>query len=158
MSNKHLSVESLYLYADHMFGVCLLKVTFFRRILFFELAKLERRKLQSILMTDTTFSKNLLTWGRECSISISGMKVSELCVWFAVPRIKSRYQIMSGFLAKGLLPRVSLMIKVIMKWSPGICLTAEENPGRPQVGDRLMKGLCDQSSPQMVSLTSKCGQ
>ena len=31
--------------------------------------------------------------------------------------------------------------------SPGICLTAEENPGKPQLGDRLMKGLCDQSSP-----------
>ena len=33
--------------------------------------------------------------------------------------------------------------------SPDICLTAEENPGKPQLGDRLMKGLCDQSSPQM---------
>ena len=30
--------------------------------------------------------------------------------------------------------------------SPGICLTAEENPGKPQLGDRLMKGLCEQSS------------
>ena len=29
--------------------------------------------------------------------------------------------------------------------SPGICLTAEENPRTPQLGDRLMKGLCDQS-------------
>ena len=28
--------------------------------------------------------------------------------------------------------------------SPGICLTAEENPRKPQLGDRLMKGLCDQ--------------
>ena len=27
--------------------------------------------------------------------------------------------------------------------SPGICLTAEENPGKPQQGDRLMKELCD---------------
>ena len=24
-----------------------------------------------------------------------------------------------------------------------------ENPGKPKLGDRLMKGLCDQSSPQM---------
>ena len=32
---------------------------------------------------------------------------------------------------------------------PDICLTAEENPRKPQLGDRLMKGLCDQSSPQM---------
>jgi hypothetical protein len=37
---------------------------------------------------------------------------------------------------------------------PGICLTAEENRIKPQLGDRLMKGLCDQSSPQMESLTS----
>ena len=28
--------------------------------------------------------------------------------------------------------------------SPGICLTAEENPRKPQLGDRLMKGLCGQ--------------
>ena len=33
--------------------------------------------------------------------------------------------------------------------SPGIFLTAEENPRKPQLGDRLMKGLCDQPSPQM---------
>ena len=39
--------------------------------------------------------------------------------------------------------------------SPGICLTAEESPGKPQLGDRLMKGLFDQSSPQMGSLSSK---
>ena len=25
--------------------------------------------------------------------------------------------------------------------SPGICLTAEENPRKPQLGDRLVKGL-----------------
>ena len=36
---------------------------------------------------------------------------------------------------------------------PGICLTAEENPRKPQIGDRLMKGLCDQSSPQMGSIS-----
>ena len=36
--------------------------------------------------------------------------------------------------------------------SPGICLTAEENPGKPQLGDLL---LCDQSSPQMGSISSK---
>ena len=51
------------------------------------------------------------------------------------------HQLLSGFLAKGYFPRVSrqsrrsLMLRVIMKWSlgavyrsPGICLTAEENP------------------------------
>ena len=39
--------------------------------------------------------------------------------------------------------------------SPGICLAAEENPGKPQLGYRLMKGLYDQHSPQMGSLSSK---
>ena len=38
--------------------------------------------------------------------------------------------------------------------SPGICHTAEENP-RKQARDRLMKGMCDQSTPQMGSLSSK---
>ena len=38
--------------------------------------------------------------------------------------------------------------------SPGICLTAEENPRKLQLGDRLMK---DQSSPQMGSLSSERG-
>ena len=33
--------------------------------------------------------------------------------------------------------------------SPGICLTAEENLRKPQLGNRLMKGLRDQSSHQM---------
>ena len=33
--------------------------------------------------------------------------------------------------------------------SPGICLTAEETPKKPQQGDRLMKGLCDHSLSQM---------
>ena len=42
--------------------------------------------------------------------------------------------------------------------SPGICLTAKEIPRKPQLGDRLMKGLCDQSSPQMGSLSFKCGR
>ena len=39
--------------------------------------------------------------------------------------------------------------------SPGICLTAEENPRILQLGDRLMKEPCDLSSPQMGSLSSK---
>ena len=42
-----------------------------------------------------------------------------------------------------------------MKRSPGIYLTAQVNSGKPQLGDRLMKGLCDQSSIQMGSLTYK---
>ena len=46
---------------------------------------------------------------------------------------------------------VKMILEVVHR-SPGICLTAEENPRKPQLGDRLMKGLCDQSSPQMGSL------
>ena len=41
------------------------------------------------------------------------------------------------------------MILVVVHRSPGICLTAEENPSKPQLGYSLTKGLCDQSSPQM---------
>ena len=40
--------------------------------------------------------------------------------------------------------------------SPGICLTAEENPGKPQLGDRLMKGQCSQSSLWMVNPQPSC--
>ena len=42
------------------------------------------------------------------------------------------------------------MIPVAVHRSFGICLTAEENSRKPQLRDRLMKGLYDQSSPQMV--------
>ena len=35
---------------------------------------------------------------------------------------------------------------------PGIYLTAGENSRKPQLGDRLIKGLCDQSYLQMGSL------
>ena len=47
------------------------------------------------------------------------------------------------------------MIPGVVHRSHGICLMAEENPGKPQLGDCLMNGLYDQSSPQMWSLTSK---
>ena len=57
------------------------------------------------------------------------------------------HQLLSGFLAKGHLPRVSRqvsndkgnneMILVAVHRSPSICLTAEENPRKPQLGDRL---------------------
>ena len=40
----------------------------------------------------------------------------------------------------------------------GICLRAEENPSKPQLGDCLIKGLCDQSLLQMGSLSSKLGR
>ena len=39
--------------------------------------------------------------------------------------------------------------------SPGICITAKENPRKPQLGNLLMKGLCEQSSSQMGSFSSK---
>ena len=74
--------------------------------------------------------------------------------------------LLSGFLAKDQLPRVSVtsvandkgdneMILGAVHRSPGICLTAEENPRKSQLGDRLMKGLCDQSTSQMGFLSSK---
>ena len=47
------------------------------------------------------------------------------------------------------------MIPGAVHRSHGICLTAEENPRKPQLGDRLKKELCDQASPQMGSLSSK---
>ena len=71
---------------------------------------------------------------------------------------------MVWFLAKGHLPRVSRrslmisdneMILGAVHRSPGICLNAEKNPGKPQLGYRLMKGLSDQSLPQMGFLSSK---
>ena len=34
------------------------------------------------------------------------------------------------------------MMRGAVHGSPGICLTCEENPRKPQLGDRLMKGLC----------------
>ena len=51
-----------------------------------------------------------------------------------------------------------VMIPGAVYRSPGIYLIAVENLGKPQLGDSLMKELCDQSSPQMGSLTSKWGQ
>ena len=42
------------------------------------------------------------------------------------------------------------MILEAVHRSPGICLTAEENPRKPLLGDPLMKGLCDQSSSTRV--------
>ena len=64
------------------------------------------------------------------------------------------HQLLSAFLGKGHLPRVSYqsrlsadergnneMIPGAVHRSPGICLTVEENPGNPQLGDRLMKAV-----------------
>ena len=60
-------------------------------------------------------------------------------------------QLLSGFLAKGLLPRESPqshltandmgdnMIPGAVHRSPGICHTTVENSEKPQLGDRLMK-------------------
>ena len=44
------------------------------------------------------------------------------------------------------------MILVTVFRSLGICLIAEENPRKPQLGELLMKGLYDQSARQMGSL------
>ena len=47
------------------------------------------------------------------------------------------------------------MIPGAVHRSPGIYLTAEENLRKLQLGDCLMKGLCNQSLPQMTSLSFK---
>jgi hypothetical protein len=47
------------------------------------------------------------------------------------------------------------MIPGVVHRSPGICLTAEENPKKPQVGNHHMKGQCNQSSPKMGSISFK---
>jgi hypothetical protein len=47
------------------------------------------------------------------------------------------------------------MILEAVHRSSGICLRAEENRRKLQLGDRLMKELCDQSLPQMGPLSSK---
>ena len=44
------------------------------------------------------------------------------------------------------------MIPGAVHRSPGICFIAGENHGKSQLRDRLMKGLCDQSSLQMGPL------
>ena len=45
------------------------------------------------------------------------------------------------------------MIPGAMHRIPGICIKTEENAGKPQPEEGLMKGLCDQSSSLMGSLT-----
>ena len=59
----------------------------------------------------------------------------------------------------------TLMIRGIMKWSRGLfidlmafAIQLRKTPKKPQLRDRLMKGLYDQSSPQMGSLSYKWGR
>ena len=99
--------------------------------------------------------KNLLSMG-------CGQKKKKLCVSVAVPSAPVRVPSQ-----RPLVPSVASVTSVAndkgdnemilgaVHRSPGFCLTAEENPRKPQLGDRLMKGPCDQSSPQMRSLSSK---
>ena len=73
------------------------------------------------------------------------------------------HQLLSGFPSqKSLVPSImsvaNEMIPGTAHRSPGIWLIAEKNPRKPQLGDRLIKGLYDWSSPQMGSLKSKWGQ
>ena len=61
------------------------------------------------------------------------------------------YQLLSGFLAKGHFLRVSRESSLsandneitpeAVHRSPGICLTAEENSGKPQLGHRRLKAV-----------------
>ena len=73
------------------------------------------------------------------------------------------HQLLSGFLAPSVASVTSVandkgddeMIPGAVHRSPGIYLTAEKSPRIPHLGDRLMKKLCDQSSPQMGFLSTK---
>ena len=92
----------------------------------------------------------------------SHLRTKKLAVSMAVPPVPSRVPSQ-----KSLTPSVASVMSIAndkgdnkmilgaVCRSPGVCLTAEENPRKHQLGDRLMKGLCDQSSPQMGSLSSK---
>ena len=57
-------------------------------------------------------------------------------------------QLLSGFLAKGHFGANNTgdneMIPGAVHRSAGICVNAEKNLGKPQLGDHLMKWLCDQ--------------
>ena len=50
------------------------------------------------------------------------------------------------------------MIPKTVHISPGNCLMVKKNSEKPQLGDRVMNGLCEKSLPQMGSLTSKWHQ
>ena len=64
------------------------------------------------------------------------------------------HQFLSGFLALSVTSVMSVgdEVKPRTMCRSGIYLTAEENPGKPQLGDRLMKAV----RPSMGSLTVKC--
>ena len=63
-------------------------------------------------------------------------------------------QLLYGFLANGHFLSDSHMIVESVHRSPGIYLTAEEIPGKPQLGDHLTK-VVRPVIPQMGSLTSR---
>ena len=94
---------------------------------------------------------NLDFFGIHGDMGYSQKRFMLMCRW---------HQHLSEFLAKGHLPQVSrqsrrsLMIRVIMKWSRQLCtdllafaLHLRKTLRKSQLGDRLMKGMCDQSSP-----------
>ena len=101
---------------------------------------------------------------RSCLLSMepwTAAKKSFKLVW--------RYhQLLSGFLVKDHLPLSvtfvsndkgdNEMIPGAVHRFPDIFLTAEENPGKLQLGDRLLKGQRDQSLSQMGSISSKRGR
>ena len=108
---------------------------------------------------------NMLLVCRSCCPWSHGLQPKKLkLVWWC-------HQLLSGFPAKDHLPRGSQSVTSVANYKsdyemipgavhryPGICLTTEENPKKPQLGDRLMKRLCDHSSPQMRSHSSKWGR
>ena len=102
-----------------------------------------------------SFATSCLSWGH-------GLRQQKLLASVAVPpapvRVPSQRplapsvaSVMSIVKDKG----DNEMISGAVHRSPIICLTIEENTGKPQLGDSLMKRLCDQSSPQEGSLFCK---
>ena len=81
---------------------------------------------------------------------LASVAVSPAPVW-----VPSRRQLTPSVVSVTSVANDNEMTQGAVLRSPGIWLTAEENPGKPQLEDRLMKGLCDQSSPQMGFLSSK---
>ena len=97
--------------------------------------------------------------GITCCPWSHGLRPKKLSVSVAVPpapiRVPSQRPLAPSVTSVANDKSDNEMILGAVHRSPGICLTAENNPRKPQLGDRLMKGLCDQSSPQMGSLSSK---
>ena len=81
-----------------------------------------------------------------CCLKSHGLWPKKLSVNVAVPPAPSQRTLAPSVMSLMLVAKDkgnNEMILGAVHRSPGICLTAEENPRKPQLGDSLMKGLCD---------------